>query len=188
LPQVLQNYKVGEFIQTSKKGESQVYTKLEDLIKQKNIPVHLAQKGQTIDFSGNASAKVLWPDENKIDSLSSNDSSIVLRFACGSSFVILTGDAQTEAQDSIAKENEASELSAQIFHSAHHGAKNGFSENLVEKVKPETAIVSVGPNSYGHPSSFTLDELSKLLIKTYRTDQKGTLTFVSNGVVWQGPK
>jgi beta-lactamase superfamily II metal-dependent hydrolase len=188
LPQVLQNYKVGEFIQTDKKGDSQTYSKLEDLIKQKNIPVHEVQKGEIISFSALASAKVLWPDEKQIDSLSSNDSSVVLRFACGSSYVILTGDAQTEAQDSIAKENTEDDLAAQIFHTAHHGAKNGFSENLVDKVKPETAIVSVGPNSYGHPSSFTLNELGKLSIKTYRTDKNGTLSFVSNGQAWQGPK
>jgi len=185
LPSVLESYEIGEFIQSEKKADSKVFAKLQELIVQKNIPIHIAQKDETINFSAGAFAKVLSPDEKQIDSLSSNDSSIVLRFGCGSSYVILTGDAQIEAQDRIANDNPSENLSAQIFKIAHHGAQNSFSENLINKVKPEFAVISVGKNSYGHPASFVLSELQKLNIKFFRTDQNGTVNFVSNSLVWQ---
>lgn len=185
MPSVLESYKVGEYIQTNKKSDSKAYLKVQAFLKNNQVPTHLAQKGETISFASGVSGKVLSPDENNVDSLSSNDSSIVMRFACGSSFAIFTGDAQSEIQDQIARENRSEELKAQIFKIAHHGAQNAFSENLMLAVKPEVAVISVGKNSYGHPSDLVLSKLKKLGINYFRTDQAGTINFVSNSLVWQ---
>lgn len=185
MPLVLESYKVGQYIQTNKKSDSKTYLKVQELIKAKNIETHIAQKGETINLSALASAKILSPDESKIESLSSNDSSIVFRFACGKAFAIFSGDAQTQIQDQIARENPSDNLKAQIFKIAHHGAQNAFSKNLMLAVKPEMAVISVGKNSYGHPSDFVLSELKKLSINYLRTDQAGTINFVSNSLVWQ---
>ena len=42
--------------------------------------------------------------------------------------------------------------------------------------KPELAVISVGNNSYGHPTTEVLDRLSDYGIQTYRTDLSGTIT------------
>ena len=33
----------------------------------------------------------------------------------------------------------------------HHGSANSTGETLLEALQPETVLISVGKNSYGHP-------------------------------------
>ena len=57
----------------------------------------------------------------------------------------------------------------------HHGSKGSTSEELLEAVTPETAIISVGTNSYGHPAEDTLRRLARAGCAVYRTDRHGTV-------------
>ena len=58
----------------------------------------------------------------------------------------------------------------------HHGSKNSTSERLLDAVKPETCLISVGYNTYGHPADETLSRLAARGIDIYRTDRMGNLT------------
>lgn len=49
----------------------------------------------------------------------------------------------------------------------HHGSKTGLDEALVKQIKPTTAYISVGENSYGHPAPEVLEMLKKIGTKTY---------------------
>ncbi|MGD0043985.1 MAG: hypothetical protein ABSE84_26870, partial [Isosphaeraceae bacterium] len=50
---------------------------------------------------------------------------------------------------------------------------------------PEAAVASLGAgNDYGHPHSETISLLRKNEIPFLRTDQRGTITIVSNGRTW----
>ena len=58
----------------------------------------------------------------------------------------------------------------------HHGAADSTSEELLNAVKPEVCIISVGErNRYGHPADSTLERLDNINCETYRTDQNGTV-------------
>jgi competence protein ComEC len=47
---------------------------------------------------------------------------------------------------------------------------------LLQKTKPETAIISVGENnSYGHPSAEALERLNFFGCRILRTDRHGTI-------------
>ena len=59
----------------------------------------------------------------------------------------------------------------------HHGSKYSTSVELLEAGKPEIAVISVGENSYGHPTREVLDRLAEIGCEVYRTDQQGTITF-----------
>ena len=50
------------------------------------------------------------------------------------------------------------------------------SEELLEEVKPEVAVISVGKNSYGHPTDEVLKRLAQRNIAVYRTDIAGNVT------------
>jgi beta-lactamase superfamily II metal-dependent hydrolase len=44
------------------------------------------------------------------------------------------------------------------------------------------AVISVGKgNKFGHPNAETLERLKQFDVKTLRTDQLGTIIFVSDG-------
>lgn len=42
-------------------------------------------------------------------------------------------------------------------------------------MRPETAIISVGDNSYGHPTQEAMDRLSQAGAEIYRTDRQGNI-------------
>ena len=46
---------------------------------------------------------------------------------------------------------------------------------------PEYGIISVGDNSYGHPTEETLSRLRDADVKVYRTDMQGDIIASSNG-------
>jgi competence protein ComEC len=58
----------------------------------------------------------------------------------------------------------------------HHGSKNSTGEALLEALSPALAVISVGENSYGHPTAETLARLADAGTTVYRTDQCGTIT------------
>ena len=58
----------------------------------------------------------------------------------------------------------------------HHGSRYSNSFELVDCVRPETVIVSVGYNSYGHPSEDALSRLAITGAEVYRTDLNGNVT------------
>ena len=108
---------------------------------------------------------------------STNDSSIFTRIAMGASSVLITGDASFSAEYAMLARGRVRQ--SQIFHVGHHGSKSSSSEELLQIVKPEISVISVGRhNSYGHPAQSVLQRLVDSGSKIMRTDRDGTLRFV----------
>ena len=61
---------------------------------------------------------------------------------------------------------------------------NQDSQEILNILNPQAAVISVGKNSYGHPSPLILDLLNTARIKTFRTDTHGDIEFVSDGYSW----
>jgi len=60
---------------------------------------------------------------------------------------------------------------------SHHGSKNGTSDELLNILKPQIAVISVGAkNKFGHPTKEVLDKLEKRKIQIKRTDQEESVT------------
>jgi competence protein ComEC len=57
----------------------------------------------------------------------------------------------------------------------HHGSKYATTQDLLDAVTPDAAIISVGRNTYGHPTAETLTRLYEYGIPTYRTDENGSI-------------
>lgn len=72
----------------------------------------------------------------------------------------------------------------------HHGAKNGLNSEIISVFRPETFVISSGKNnSYGHPHTDILDQISSNNGTILRTDTQGTIHFISNGIKYYiGPK
>ena len=57
----------------------------------------------------------------------------------------------------------------------HHGSKYSSSTTLLESVTPEVGVISVGDNSYGHPTEEALLRLTDAGMTVYRTDMQGNI-------------
>ncbi len=108
-----------------------------------------------------------------------NDDSVVIRAVHGQMAILLTGDISTTAEATLMANGFP--LQAQVLKVAHHGSKYSTGENFLATVQPTTAVISVGPNSYGHPAPETLDRLTASGVQTLRTDQMGTIVLYSDG-------
>lgn len=65
---------------------------------------------------------------------------------------------------------------------SHHGSNSSTTIRFLRMLMPRYAIISVGENNrYGHPTEQTLSRLKQADVKTYRTDESGSITVISNG-------
>ena len=95
---------------------------------------------------------------------------------------LLTGDISPEISDIVAgKLEEKGSPSIEYFKVPHHGSKNGLTPELLEVAMPKIAVVSVGKNSYGHPSGEIIKMLEARSIKVLRTDEVGNVEVVTDG-------
>ena len=133
---------------------SATYNDLWDLIVAYNIPHSSTSRGDTYTW-GECTATVLHPDRQYIDT---NDSSVVVKLSCGQVDFLLTGDAEWDAESSMLDASLL--LDAEILKVGHHGSNTSSSSVFLDAVDPEVAIISVGDNSYGHPSQVVLDRLA----------------------------
>lgn len=63
----------------------------------------------------------------------------------------------------------------------HHGSKTSTTQEFLNAVQPDMAVISVGPDRNELPKSEVLQRLEKSNVKTYRTDSSGTVIFMSDG-------
>ena len=74
------------------------------------------------------------------------------------------------------------DIQADILKVAHHGSSYSTTKEFLNKINPSYAIISVGTNnSYNHPHNQTLKTLKEKNIKTYRTDELGTILITTDG-------
>lgn len=88
--------------------------------------------------------------------------------------VLITGDADSAIEAMLVKYFDLPDTELLIV--GHHGSRNSTSAAFLEAISPETAIISCGYNTYGHPSEEALLRLKQAGVDVYRTDWQGTVT------------
>jgi len=126
---------------------------------------------------GEVDALILNPSEPLY--VDKNENSVILRVSYGSVDFLLTGDAETGAENRML--NSGHPLEAEILKVGHHGSSSSSSSDFLSAVSPEIAVISVGPNQYGHPTEQTLSWLQAVGAVIYRTDQHGTIVITTDG-------
>lgn len=63
----------------------------------------------------------------------------------------------------------------ELLVAGHHGAKTSTCAELLSALRPEIAIISVGDNSYGHPTPEVLERLKEADVQVLRTDELGEI-------------
>lgn len=96
---------------------------------------------------------------------SPNDQSIVLE-ASGSRSMLLAGDVETYAQADLV------DVRADVLKVPHQGAATSDPEWLAA-VGAELAVISVGPNQFGHPVEWVIETLQRSGATVRRTDLDG---------------
>ncbi len=107
-----------------------------------------------------------------------NDASLVLRVDYGETSLLLTGDAEGEAEQAIM--DAGLPLTADVLKVGHHGSGRSTSAAFLAEVAPQVAVISVGAeNRFGHPSAEVLARLAG--VQVLRTDERGRVEVISDG-------
>jgi len=101
-----------------------------------------------------------------------NNQSVVLRIAGKKLSVLFTGDISSEAEEDIL--HLGRHLKSVALKVPHHGSRRSLTEDFLQQVKPDIAVISAGRNNmFGHPHADTLSRLAET--KIYRTDRDGAV-------------
>ncbi|HET9527040.1 MAG TPA: ComEC/Rec2 family competence protein [Pyrinomonadaceae bacterium] len=147
----------------------------------------VAVPGTKYDLGGGALLTVLAPSEPfftkehmRTGGNEPNANSIVMRLDYGAFSMLLAGDAEEQTEHRLL--TKELELESRVLKVGHHGSKYASSNDFLQRVKPEIAIVSCGAwNRYGHPAKSVLDRLKAANVKLYRTDLHGEITITTRG-------
>ena len=180
LDDLRRSYKVGQFF-------SNGY--LDEEIEQKIYSRKLSQND--IVSLGIFTFEVVWPEEN-VGSEASNGSQVltdkdgnensiagiltVPSTILGQNWkMFLTGDMESEAEQKLVWREILNEP-VDVLKVSHHGSNTGTSDELLDMLKPKTAVISVGKNNrFGHPTEEILEKLKRFEIKIRRTDLEGEI-------------
>ena len=177
---VLSRFRVSNIIYNSE-GETQTFLSFKEAVerqKKNGAKVYTVKSGDRVKI-GDISVNFLWPI-SAAGSSRTNDLSIVSLVKFKDFEVLLPGDQEVmEAEKMLAAVDVPA---VEVLKVAHHGSKNGLSRRILERLKPQLAIISAGKNNrYGHPHGQVLELLKEFTVRILRTDEEGTVEVASDG-------
>lgn len=103
-----------------------------------------------------------------------NERCLSMTVSVGKYDMLVTGDMNRTAEVALLENHDLS--GTELLIAGHHGSKYSSSEELLSETGANAAFVSVGYNTYGHPSTAALSRLHDAGMTIYRTDLNGTIT------------
>jgi len=188
LPLVLARYKVGMFLTSEVLSDTEQFKTLNDELLKHKIPSYYVRNGMALALDNEESIPskftILFPDRPTTQ-WETNSASVVGRLDMGNASMLLTGDAPSSVENFLL-EARSKEINVDILKLGHHGSKTSTSAAFLKATTPTLALVSAGvANSYGHPAKEVLARLKEFNIPFMSTQDKGTVTFTTDGKTWK---
>lgn len=108
------------------------------------------------------------------DKGTANERGLSMKVSLGAFDTLITGDMNRTAEKEILESHDLT--GTELIIAGHHGSKYSSSAELLAAAGARTVIISVGYNSYGHPSNSALRRIWEAGAEVYRTDLNGNIT------------
>ncbi len=179
MAQVIEAFPIGHFYMGAETQNTATYERMLDALDAQGVPVSVPEPGEELVFDSGASVTFLGPADD-VPKGNLNDRSLICLFRAGEQDVLLMGDAESAAEQSLLAHYPS--LRCDVLKVGHHGADTSSSVEFLRTVQPTTAVVSCGvDNDYGHPDPQTLENLSLAGVDDVRiTAQSGTVILPLN--------
>lgn len=187
LLEVLKRYEVDIVMESGIPHSIPEYQEWRELLEKKRVRVIAAREGQNIDMGRGVTLDILAPFENFVAASSpgAHDAMVVSRLKHGNNSILLMGDAERSIEYRLLW-GVPGALDSDMLKIGHHGSKTSTSEEFLQAVSPDLAVIQVGrKNRYGHPAQEVLDRLAAAGVRVLRNDRDRDITFVSDGGRWQ---
>lgn len=130
---------------------------------------------------GDLSAVMLGPSSQLVESAAReviegegsalNDASLVVRIDWNEKCALFPGDLEEPGQEELIRSHR-NEIECEVLKAPHHGSAKLLDE-FVDSVDPETTVISVGPNLFGHPTRKAITLFERSGSRVLRTDRQG---------------
>ena len=151
--------------------DSELRKSILEKVQEREIPVRFVREEAVVPF-GEDAQMALYPPEKDEDA---NELGLVVLCNTGDYDVLITGDMDSEAEERLLERVALPDVELMI--AGHHGSKYSNSQSLLDAVRPEVAVFSVGKkNNYGHPAPEALARFQAVGAVCYRTDLNGIVT------------
>jgi len=183
MAKIIKKYEIGAFYMPNVTYTTAQYESMISALEKKQVYTVAAYGGKdsTIPWDPLVSVNVLSPIKG-VTYEAMNNVSIVLRIAYGDTAILLPGDAEAFAEETILSKLPRSSFNSSVLFLGHHGSASSTSDAFLQAVNPSLAIASAGKgNTFGHPSGAVLEKLDRLGIPYYRTDENGTVHVLLTG-------
>jgi competence protein ComEC len=145
------------------------------------VPVRTGTAGQS-GVAGDLAWEVLSPPAHGhgVGPEAANDASVVLVVRSGGLSVLALGDVGASVQQRLVRHVTA----VDVVKVAHHGSADQYPP-LASRAAARLALITVGPNDYGHPADSAVAAHHDAGSVVLRTDECGDLVVgVTDGQVW----
>lgn len=178
LDDVINHFPVGTIIMPNVTHTSKTFEDVLLAIENKNLKITKPVAGDIYNI-GDGSFTIVGPNSESYSNL--NDYSVMVRLSFGENSFMLTGDAESKAEDEAVANGEL--LESDVLKAGHHGSDTSTTDRFLEAVDPDYAVVQVGEgNQYNHPSESVISKLERSGVKIYRNDLEGNVIAISDGV------
>lgn len=179
LIKILESFKVEKVILPKTPFASEVSKRFIDLCGEKEVNVYYAKEGDRLFLDKYTKLDFLFPENILLKGTKSdeNNNSLVGKLTYKNFSVLFTGDIEKEAERLLLGKS----INADVIKIPHHGSKTSSSLDFINEVSPDISIISVGKNSFGHPSEEALKRLEESSKLVFRTDKSGAIAIKSDG-------
>lgn len=168
--QLLSRMSVGQLLLPDSRDDAGLREVIVSAARRNRIPVNYVTE-ETVYSLGGTELTVYPP--LGIDPKVDNDQGLTLLATRGGFDLLVTGDMSSGTERTLISTYALPDIEALVV--GHHGSKSSTSRELLDALQPEVAAISVGSNSYGHPTLQTLYRLTGAGAAVYRTDRQGTI-------------
>ncbi len=135
--------------------DTQSYADTINALRQKDVNVVTSHAGLEIKNNGKVLLTMYSPEYEVFGN--TNDYSPIMVLGDDNLKVCITGDASSDIERIALNNYDLPDVDVLV--AGHHGSETSTCYEFLQEIKPERVVVSVGDNSYGHPSSGLYDTL-----------------------------
>lgn len=152
--------------------QSEYYDEIVALAQDSGIEIYYITEDTSVSF-GDVQYTLFAP----LGKTDANENGIIVLGDYGEFEYLVTGDVNTGTENILCLTRELPDI--ELLVAGHHGSKYSCGDTLLKESSPDNVIISVGYNSYGHPSSETIVRIENAGAKLYRTDTQGSITITA---------
>jgi competence protein ComEC len=163
------------------------YKKFMEAIKQNRIQIPAHNEIAGVHDINGAHIEVLYPpvdfiEKRKMETWRNvNNNSLVLKVSFGAKSFLFPGDIKARAEFELVS-TKGDKLKSTVLLAPHHGSKTSSTERFLEKVEPETVVISSGwKYRFGFPHPSVLKRYQNKRCRILGTARDGAISMSTDG-------